>query len=348
MKNKHINIPIFIPHLGCPNNCVFCNQRYISGVSEFDPESVIPIIEASLATAPLNSEIEIAFFGGSFTGIDRDLMVKLLSISKSYLDIGKINSVRCSTRPDYIDDEIISILLKYGMTTVELGLQSSLDHVLLASGRGHTREDEVKACRLIKASGMRLGGQMMIGLPGSSVSDEIETAEFIVSMGCDEARIYPTVVFKNTELCNMAINGAYTALALDDACRRSAAALDVLYKGNVRILRIGLCESENLRSDETYFAGPNHPALGDLVENEYYYSLIKDKLNYYNVKNKLLYVFVAPGAVSKAVGQNRINKHRILREYGCSDVKFRESSDVSGYDVLLKTEERKKNVLKVT
>ena len=146
---KHVNIPIFIPHLGCPNQCVFCNQRTISGVSDFDASSVKSEIDAALATVDPSQETEIAFFGGSFTGIDRELMISLLEIAKGYISDGRVSSIRCSTRPDYINEEILDILEGYGVKTIELGLQSFDDKVLALSKRGHLSSDEYNACRLI-------------------------------------------------------------------------------------------------------------------------------------------------------------------------------------------------------
>ncbi len=339
---KHINIPVFIPHLGCPNACVFCNQRVISGVSQFDSESVIPIIDNALSTVEAGTEAELAFFGGSFTGIEYDLMCDLLKIANGYLKPGRISSIRCSTRPDYIDAVILDTLKQYGVSTVELGLQSVSDSVLRACERGHTMQDEKNACKLIKEHGLRLGGQMMIGLPGSTLESELQTARFIVEYGCDEARIYPTVVFRDTALCTMAKAGEYSPLCLEDAVSRSALVFAEFVKAGIKVLRIGLCESENLHSTQTYFAGPNHPALGELVENEYYYNTIRGRLPSDAVyKDNTLTVYVAKGHISKAVGQHKTNKIRILREYGFSDVKIKENSDISNYDVLLKIEERK-------
>ena len=146
---RHVNIPIFIPHLGCPNQCVFCNQRTISGVKNFDPENIREQIDLALETVESDADVEIAFFGGSFTGIDRELMIKLLEIGYSYIQDGKVKSLRCSTRPDYIDEEIIGILKRYGVRTVELGLQSSNNSVLEKSKRGHYFEAEEKSCRMI-------------------------------------------------------------------------------------------------------------------------------------------------------------------------------------------------------
>ena len=340
--NKHINIPIFIPHLGCPNNCVFCNQRIISGTYSFSPESVIPIIDDSLSTAGENSEIEIAFFGGSFTGIDRDLMIKLLEIANHYLISGRISSIRCSTRPDYINDEILEILKHYGVRTVELGLQSVSENVLSVCSRGHDFMSESIACNKIKESGLKLGGQMMIGLPASTLEDEIKTAEFIVASGADEARIYPTIVFKDTELYAMTEKGEYAPLDLEDAVIRAAKVFAIFVRSGIKVLRIGLCDSENLHNDTTYFAGPNHPAMGELVEGEYYYNLIRDKIERYNIDNiKNITLVVAKGHTSRVIGQNKKNKIRLLRQYSIDKLSVMESNLVPEYDILLKVEERK-------
>ena len=342
MKKRHINIPVFIPHLGCPNNCTFCNQKTISGVKNFDPDSVIPIIEEALSTVGESDTAEIAYFGGSFTGIDRDLMERLLSISKGYLDEGRVSSVRCSTRPDYINDEILDVLVKYGVDTVELGLQSVSEDVLSVCKRGHTFSDEAEACKRIKARGLRLGGQMMIGLPSSTLEDEIETARFIASSGASEARIYPTVVFRDTELCRSAISGEYVPLSVEDAVSRSAKVFGIFVSAGVKVLRIGLCDSENLHSEDTYFAGPNEAALGELVINRYYLDLLKEKLDGSSIeKGSELFIYVPKGHTSKVIGQHRKNKNHLLKEYAFSKIKIIESDDLAEYDVFLRIEERK-------
>ena len=342
MKKRHINVPVFIPHLGCPNNCTFCNQKTISGVKKFEAESVIPIIEEALSTVNESDTAEIAYFGGSFTGIDRNLMESLLSISKKYLDEGRITSVRCSTRPDYINDEILDVLVKYGVDTVELGLQSISGAVLSVCKRGHTFDDELSACKMIKARGLRLGGQMMIGLPMSTLDDEIRTAQFIVSSGASEARIYPTVVFRDTELCKSTVLGEYTPLSAEDAVKRSAKAFKIFVDAGVKVLRIGLCDSENLHNTETYFAGPNEAALGELVINQYYLDLLEEKIKGLIIENSPELLIYAPkGHTSKVVGQHKKNKNHLLKEYAFSKVKVIECDDVKEYDVFLRIEERK-------
>ncbi len=338
---KHINIPIFIPHLGCPNMCVFCNQRTISGVKSFECESVIPIIETALATVPSGTEAEIAFFGGSFTGIDRDLMVRLLEIAYSYVSAGKVTGIRCSTRPDYINEQILEILKEYGVKVIELGLQSVDEDVLRTTKRGHGFTDEEYACKLIVDNGFTLVGQMMIGLPGSTLEQEIKTAEFIISSGAKGARIYPTVVFRDTELCSMAERGEYQPLKLDEAVKRSSEIMTRFLKAGVGVIRIGLCASENLSSHDTYSAGPNHPALGELVENEVFYKIIENKIKEHRLKsNSDITVSVAKGALSKAIGQKKKNKLRLSEFVFPSKIVFCESDSLKGYEVSVKVQER--------
>ena len=341
MAKRHVNIPIFIPHLGCPNTCVFCNQRTISGVSKFELSDVRRQIDEALVTIDSDTECEIAFFGGSFTGIDRSLMISLLEIAKEYIDRGVVDSVRCSTRPDYIDSEVLDILEKYSVGTIELGLQSVSEGVLRATKRGHGFREEMQAARLIVDRGFNLVGQMMIGLPGSTLEDELETARFIINSGARGARIYPTVVFSDTELCAMAKRGEYHPLSLEDAVVRSAKVLKLFLDANVKVVRIGLCASDNLSSEDTYFAGPNHPALGELVVGELYYLNIKEKLcALVNIEGARITVSVAKGNISKAIGQKKKNRLRLLSETRASDLRFIEDEALSGYDVEIKVEER--------
>ena len=334
---RHANIPIFIPHLGCPNQCVFCNQRSISGVHSFDPSSVIPIIESALATIDAESDVEIAFFGGSFTGIERSLMEELLGIAYSYVLSGRVQGIRCSTRPDYINEDVLAILKSRGVRVIELGLQSTSDDVLALTKRGHTRADCERACLMIKENGFQLVGQMMIGLPGATPESEAETADFIINVGADAARIYPTVVFKETELADMSALGAYIPLTVDEAIKRSVVPLKKFVNAGVEVIRIGLCSSDNLASEESYYGGPNHPALGELIESELYYVNIADKLKDYQKAEKIT-VYVARGELSKAIGQHRTNKTRLISEFGLTGVNVREDQELSRYGLKLEVE----------
>ena len=343
----HVNIPVFIPHLGCPNQCVFCNQRAISGVKEFHAESVRKIIDEALFTINEGQEAEIAFFGGSFTGIDRGLMIKLLEIAKEYIDAGRVSSIRLSTRPDYIDAEIIELLKKFGVKTVELGLQSTSEDVLSLTKRGHGFKEEENACRMIVDAGLELVGQMMIGLPGSSLEKELECAEFIIKSGAVGARIYPTVVFYETELCEMAKSGLYEPISLEDAIVRCARVFEKFYEAGVSVIRIGLHSSENLTSSESCYAGPNHPALGELVINEFFFERIFKQLSGYDLEDKTVKISVAKGALSKAVGQKQSNKKRLTAAFS-ADVIFSESDALSNYDFFVEIAERKKDVFKIS
>ena len=340
MKKRHINVPVFIPHLGCPNNCTFCNQKTISGVKKFEAESVIPIIEEALSTVNESDTAEIAYFGGSFTGIDRNLMESLLSISKKYLDEGRITSVRCSTRPDYINDEIIADLSRFSVRTVELGLQSFSDEVLRRSGRGHDAECARVACRKLKASGFTLIGQMMIGLPGSDTESEILTAREIISAGADGARVYPTVVFYDTELSCMTERGEYVPLSNEDAVMRTKAVLDVFDRARVPCIRVGLQASENLSDESCVMAGANHSAIGELAMGELYYERICAEIEKSGARGGEICVLVPMGAVSKAVGQKKKNKQRLIQKYGFRKIKFVECPDVEGYNVKLQYKEK--------
>ena len=326
-ENRHINIPIFIPHLGCPNDCAFCNQRSISGRTHFDISDVRRQIEDALSTAG-ERESEIAFFGGSFTGIDRSLMVSLLEIAEEYVKAGQVSSIRLSTRPDYISDEILDILGKYSVKTVELGIQSASDKVLTASKRGHTLLDTVNACRLIKERGFNLVGQMMIGLPSSDGESEIQTAELICQLGAVEARIYPIVILKNTHLVQMVENGEYTPLTESELVERSASVLSVFRKNGVKVLRIGLHSGTELNSGDEIACGYYHPAMGELVEGELYYKEIVKEIERLGGADRIT-VTVPRGDLSKAIGQNGRNRERLTEKFDLRYIKFKEGTEFS-------------------
>lgn len=328
---RHVNIPVFIPHLGCPHDCVFCNQRIISGTEVFRPESVRDIIDEALSTVSKGDDCEIAFFGGSFTGIDRALMVYLLDIAESYVGEGRVSRLRCSTRPDYIDEEIVSILSRYSMNTVELGVQSMSENVLRASSRGHSPEDTERACRLLAEGGFTVGGQMMVGLPEATAEDEIKCAEAICRMGCKEARVYPTIVFAGTALHVMTEAGLYMPLSVSEAAERTAKLLRIFDSHGVKVLRVGLCESENLHSS-LCVAGPNHAAMGELSASRVFFENIGEKIAETKHRGSIM-VYVPRGAVSKAVGQRRKNAIELKEKYGLRDIRFREDDSLTDYTV---------------
>ncbi|MBQ7821003.1 MAG: radical SAM protein [Clostridia bacterium] len=336
---RHVNIPVFIPHLGCPNDCVFCNQRTISGHSDYDPERVKDEIEHALETVSPDADVQIAFFGGSFTGIDRGEMVYLLSVAKDYIDAGRVSSVRLSTRPDYIDGEILDILASHGVKTVELGIQSISDKVLAASKRGHSADDSYRAMRMISERGFELVGQMMIGLPGSKAEDEIATAQAICDCGAVASRIYPTVVFCDTELCAMAQRGEYKPLSLDEAVSRSRAAKSVFIENGVECIRVGLQSGENLTDGTKVYAGDYHSAVGELVDCEIYYDIIKDHIEKNSLAEKIkgrdIVIYAPYGEVSKVSGHKRGNKRRLQDEYYVKNIKVIEKKNILRYNIII-------------
>ncbi len=331
---KHANIPIFIPHMGCKNDCVFCNQRRITGTQRFDLQQVRGIIEESLETVG-DREVQIAFFGGSFTGIDRDAMVQLLAIGKEYIDRGEISSLRCSTRPDYIDTEILDILQSYGMRTVELGIQSTCDSVLSASKRGHSAHVALEAMRAVKAYGFELIGQMMIGLPGASTDTECQTAEDICACGADGARIYPTVVFHDTQLAKMCADGVYSIIGRDDMIYRTVEAKKVFIKHGVNVIRVGLSASESLTSGEDIAYGEYDGSIGETVEGMIYRELIEKEL--LGLENKkYIEITVPKGHTSRASGIKKSNKIYLKEKYGCKKVVITEDETMGDYKVRIK------------
>ena len=347
MSKRHVNIPIFIPHEGCPNNCVFCNQHTITQTENGgSSRDVKPEIEACLATLDGECECEIAFFGGSFTGIDRGDMVRLLETAYEYIKDGRVKSIRLSTRPDFIDEEILDILEKYGVRHIELGIQSMSDTVLAMSKRGHTAERTRNACRLITSRGFSLTGQMMIGLPGSTLESEIATAKEICSLGADSARIYPTVVFYGTELCEMSKRGVYKPLSNEEATERCAAVYKVFADNGVTLLRIGLQSGEGL-SDGNVYGGASHSAIGEMAVARFYFDkmleICRKKTESGELKEgdrAVLTVFCAEGETSKVSGQKRVNKAKIteyFRDLGIEicEIKVKESRDIQRNKVII-------------
>lgn len=318
--------------MGCPNQCVFCDQHAITGAHSFSFEKVREDIEEVLKTAE-NSECEIAFFGGSFTGINRELMIKLLDLAEEYVKAGKVKGIRMSTRPDYISREITDILKGYTVSQVELGIQSFSEKVLEASRRGHRAQASYSAMRLLRAEGFSVVGQMMTGLPAADIDAERETARIICAEGADGARIYPCIVFRNTPLEGMTKRGEYTPMTVSEAVERSAAAYRIFLENGVECLKIGVHESENLHSQKTYFAGPNHPAIGELIRGKIYLENILRELSKYETEGKSVTVFVPKGDISMAVGQKRCYKTDIVEKTRVKSLKILEMDGLKRYNI---------------
>jgi histone acetyltransferase (RNA polymerase elongator complex component) len=257
------NIPIFIPHSGCKNDCAFCNQRSITGkVEQPSFEEADRIIRENMNTLE-GKNPKIAFFGGSFTGIGDSLMEGYLKVAYKYVEKGLASGIRLSTRPDYINKDILNILSRYGVTNIELGAQSMDDEVLEMSKRGHDSECVRRAAKLINEYGFTLGLQMMIALPSDTREKSLKTAREFVSLGAKETRIYPTVIIENTRLAEMYKEGSYKPFSFEEAVDVAAECCEVFLENNVKILRIGLQNSETLQSEVV--GGIYHDALGEIV-----------------------------------------------------------------------------------
>ena len=335
-RAKHKNIPIFIPHMGCPHDCVFCDQRTISGQMSFDESAVANEIETALSTIVPDAEVEIAYFGGSFTAIDRDLMLRLLDVAETYVDRGRVRGIRFSTRPDAMGDDILDLLSRYTISAIELGLQSLDDEVLCASHRGHTAKQAEDACRRIVARGYSLVGQMMLGLPASTPEKERDTAERICTLGANAVRIYPTVVLDGTALATMMRQGKYTPLTVDEAVERAADVLDIVLAHDVEVLRIGLCASEGL-SGERVVGGANHPAMGELAYSALFGRRMKEVLARAktDLSGKTVTLLVPTGKTSQAVGQHRQNAMALCKTFGLANICVKESAQLTGMQILL-------------
>ena len=308
---KHYNIPIFISHFGCPNACVFCNQKKINGrETDVTMEDVKKIIEIYLETLPKNSKKEVAFFGGTFTGISLNLQKEYLETVYEYIKKGLIDGIRLSTRPDCINREIVEQLKKYGVTSVELGVQSLDEKVLKATARYYPVEAVREACALLKEYGIELGIQLMIGLPESTMESDYATAEKALTMKPDTARIYPTLVIKNTKMEEMFLKGEYKALSIDEAVERTRKIYSLLESNGVNVIRVGLQPSEDLREEGVVLGGPFHPAFRELVETEIYYNFFKAIAE----SEKRLDIEADERNISKLVGIKKANRER-LKEY---------------------------------
>ncbi|MBR2477157.1 MAG: radical SAM protein [Clostridia bacterium] len=314
MEKRHYNIPVFVPHVGCPHDCVFCNQKHITGAdSNITADNVSHIIEEHLQYIDKsNSTVEVAFFGGSFTGIDVKLQTELMSAAYEYIRSGKVDSLRCSTRPDCINRDILENCRKYSMKTIELGVQSLDSEVLIKSGRGHGRDIVFESSALIKEYGFSLGLQMMLGLPGDTYEKSIATGRDIISIKPDFVRIYPTLVVEDTALCRMYNSGEYTPLTVDEAVKLGAELTEMFEENGIEVIRIGLQTTDNI--NESTVKGPYHSAMGELVRSEVYRRKIER--NIHLAENGVLTYPVPKGEVSKAIGHHRSNAEYFKTRYG--------------------------------
>jgi radical SAM enzyme (TIGR01210 family) len=332
-KNYYI-IPIFVPHEGCPHECVFCNQDRITGVKDkVTADTVYNIVDEYLGTiSRKNSTVEISFFGGTFTGIKEEKQRELLKVAKEYKDKGLIDKIRMSTRPDYINDYILSYLKEYEVDIIELGVQSLDDSVLIAAGRGHNALDVVEASKLIKKYGIVLGHQIMPGLPTDSFEKDIMTVKKSIEMKPDICRIYPSLVIKDTPMEIMYNRGDYIPYTLEEAveiCKE----LYKLYGGEgVNVIRIGLQPTDDIAEGRDVVAGPFHPAFRELVEG----SILADKVRHELGENYKGIIRINGRDLSKLYANKKFYFKKLINEGYKLNVVV--SDDVARGDIIIEKE----------
>ena len=332
MSARESIIPVFVPHLGCPNDCVFCNQRRISGsVAPATAEDVVSAIENALRLTPPGTRRQLAFYGGSFTAIPVAEQESLLGAAVPYLERGDIASLRLSTRPDAIDGAVLRRLRSYGVETIELGAQSMSERVLALSGRGHTAADVEDAARAVKGAGFRLILQMMTGLPGADDESDVESARRIAALGPDGVRVYPTVIVRDTALCDLWRAGRYKEHTVEDAVRVCARILPVFEQAGIPVIRLGLNPTEDLSGGDAV-GGAYHPALGELVKSR----IMRDraeKILSGAKRGEQAVLRVNPRLMSQLVGQHGANRAYLVERFGLSGLRIVQDPDVSALEL---------------
>lgn len=311
---RHINIALFVVHKGCPHMCSFCNQRSISGSQKDITAADVHSAAATAVESLSKNEAaggEIAFFGGSFTMVERSYMLSLLEAAYDYIQKGIFKGIRISTRPDGISREICEILKKYGVTAVELGAQSLDDRVLMLNERGHTAKQVCDACALLKEYGFEVGLQMMTGLYGSEDADSISTAEKIIALAPDTVRIYPTVVIKGTRLHELMRTDEFIPKGIPETVELCARLIPMFEDAGIKVIRVGLHSGGGV--EEGFAGGAYHPALRELCEGRIYYNYALGELQKLGEGSYTL--FVSPKEISKMTGQKKQNLTG-LREKG--------------------------------
>jgi len=324
---KHYNIPIFIPHLGCPYDCIYCDQKKITAQQETpDIRQVVHTIEEYLQTIPREAKVEVAFFGGNFTAVDRKLQEDYLGAVQPYLKQGRVQSIRISTRPDCIDGSVLDLLAHYGVKMIELGVQSLSDKVLQASARNYRSEDVFKSSHLIKERQFDLGIQLMIGLPQDSYAMDIETARQTIALQPQAVRIYPTLVIAGTALEAMWKRGDYEPVSLEDAVLTCRDMLLLFQEENIKVIRMGLYPGEELRRDGVVQAGPFHPSFGELVEQAIFKQQALAVLNQYFELfgyRAEINLHVHSRDLSKMIGKKQKNLQELRRELALNSIKLK-------------------------
>ncbi|MFX0549099.1 elongator complex protein 3 [Hathewaya histolytica] len=340
MSRNHYIIPIFVPHIGCPHNCVFCNQNTITGKKHLK-ETSEEILNSSKAEniikeflKTINNKrsedaiIEISFFGGTFTAIPVDLQEELLKVAYKYKNSGLIKYIRLSTRPDYIDIEKLSLLKKYSVDIIELGVQSLDEDVLRLSGRGHSEDQVYLASRLIKSFNFTLGIQIMLGLPGDNMKKDILTALKVVEIKPTIARIYPSLVIKDTPMETMLERGDYKPYSLYESINICKAIYSVFVSNNINVVRVGLQPTEDINEDAELVSGPFHPAYRELMESSLLNEAIFSKVLERSVKYKMV-LTINPKNISKLYSNKKYYFNKYKDKYDLKELKVIQDTNMS-------------------
>ncbi len=328
---RHFNIPIFIPHLGCPYDCIYCDQKIIANQAaapSFDQVRIT--IEQHLTTIPAEAWTEVAFFGGSFTAVSPSQQENYLSAVQPFIQQGRIKGIRISTRPDCIDAANLDLLVSYGVSMVELGVQSLSDEVLKASGRGYDSGAVREACTQINSKGLQLGIQLMVGLPGDTPLRDIASAREAVSLQPRAVRIYPTLVLAGTKLAAMHKENRYTPLSLEEAVRITKEMYLVFCRYDIPVIRMGLYPGQELRSPGIVQAGPFHSSFGELVEQAVFQEQAYRAIQSFRASNGAgpeLCLYVNPRDMSKLIGHRRSNIIGLSQLLGLERIEVRGCSD---------------------
>ncbi len=311
------NIPVFIPHEGCPHDCVFCNQKKITGLTT---SMTTQMAKAKIADGLQylkyreQATVEVAFFGGSFTGLPLSEQEEFLKTAQDFFP--QIDGIRLSTRPDYITPEIVALLKQYGVTTVELGVQSSDAAVLRANRRGHDFQSVKSAVALLRKNNIAVGLQMMVGLWQSNPQKDLQTARDIIALHPDCARIYPTITLCDTALERLYQSGQYQPYSMEEAVEVCKDILLLFRSSEIPVIRLGLHAGEDLQAEGCIVAGPFHPAFGELVESRIYRDKMEQEIIQKKIKNEVFSVFCLQSEISKVVGHKGCNKKYLKEKYG--------------------------------
>lgn len=333
--SKTAVIPIFISHRGCPNDCAFCNQRRISGADgQMQPFEVCSYVEAYLKTIPSDTRVEIAFYGGSFTGIEPSLQESFLENARRYKTLGRVKGIRLSTRPDYLDASVMDRLKLYQVDLVELGCQSFSDEVLLKTNRGHKASSIYNAVDALKRAGIGVGIQLMLGLPGDTKALFKASVDEAAKLKPEVVRLYPTLVVKDTLLAQWYEDGLYRPMALDLAIDLAAYAYNVMTLVGSKVIRMGLQKTDEIEIGKGIVAGPFHPAFGELVLGRLYQWCILEACGH--LVEETIVIEVAPECFSWVKGHQAHWSTPFKQFMASNDVQVSSSKDVSPFVIRIK------------